>query len=368
MGRCVARVPLFPLQSAHTHDRRLGGSIGGCTPSNRGGKEAQTAFKIEQTTPSESPWSHADSFPGKRVGIERGRALSHVHNGQRHGDILYTHILNQEIIVMNSEEVAVELLEKRSRKYSDRRVVATADFHSDTGLAGSSILRLHAIDHHHFFHAGPALSYRPRRLQTAYEILTRILDDATHYAEHFYTTRGIVRDTNGGEAFTKSLKRAADVSTRLVTPGSAAFFTAFPCLKKLLPAWFPFMGFKSEAAKCAKLANDGLHGSYAWVKQQVDKGITRSSLVADAATRYRLEDDFTDPFEFVFRVDDVNFVKLISSTSSLWHSFRRLDCRRLRSVPGPASPLDFSVNLSVSWLVASPGHICFFQPSRGRNA
>ena len=36
------------------------------------------------------------------------------------GELLYIRLLNQEVIVINSEEVAKDLLERRSRKYSDR--------------------------------------------------------------------------------------------------------------------------------------------------------------------------------------------------------------------------------------------------------
>jgi len=41
------------------------------------------------------------------------------------GDIVYSHFFNQEIIVINSEKVATELLEKRSQNYSDRPKLPT---------------------------------------------------------------------------------------------------------------------------------------------------------------------------------------------------------------------------------------------------
>ena len=47
----------------------------------------------------------------------------------RTGDIVYTRVLGQDIIVLNSEQVAVALLEKRSQKYSDRPVFSTADLY-----------------------------------------------------------------------------------------------------------------------------------------------------------------------------------------------------------------------------------------------
>lgn len=36
------------------------------------------------------------------------------------GDLVYTRLLNQEVIVINSEEIARDLLERRSYNYSDR--------------------------------------------------------------------------------------------------------------------------------------------------------------------------------------------------------------------------------------------------------
>ena len=47
----------------------------------------------------------------------------------RAGDIVYTRALGQEIIILNSEELAIALLEKRSDKYSDRPVYSVAELY-----------------------------------------------------------------------------------------------------------------------------------------------------------------------------------------------------------------------------------------------
>ena len=39
------------------------------------------------------------------------------------GDLVYTRLLNQDVIVINSEDVAKDLLERRSRNYSDRPAI-----------------------------------------------------------------------------------------------------------------------------------------------------------------------------------------------------------------------------------------------------
>ncbi|KIK74882.1 hypothetical protein PAXRUDRAFT_835861 [Paxillus rubicundulus Ve08.2h10] len=220
-----------------------------------------------------------------------------------YGDILYTRLFNQEIIVLNSEEAVVELLERRSAKYSDRPFIGTADLCGCEWVTAlehyGPRLRQHRRFYHQSFNSGASLSYRPRQLQAAYNMLARILYDPTDYAEHLDTFSATVvlsvtygYDTNSGEDFAKSLKRAADILARCGTPEAGAFCAAFPFVKKL-PAWFPFMGFKSAAAECAKLAKDARNQSYAWVRKQVDEGTARQSMVSDAITG--LDDDSKDP-------------------------------------------------------------------------
>lgn len=44
-----------------------------------------------------------------------------------YGDIIYSRILNQDVIILNSEKIARALLEKRSSNYSDRPRFATME-------------------------------------------------------------------------------------------------------------------------------------------------------------------------------------------------------------------------------------------------
>lgn len=43
------------------------------------------------------------------------------------GEIVYTRVLSQEIILLNSEQTAIALLDKRSEKYSDRPAFSAAE-------------------------------------------------------------------------------------------------------------------------------------------------------------------------------------------------------------------------------------------------
>lgn len=73
------------------------------------------------------------------------------------GDIVYTRVLGQDIVILNSKEVAIELLEKRSQKYSDRPVISIADmyvfFRASPGvhftLTGVQTKVRHGMDDNH---------------------------------------------------------------------------------------------------------------------------------------------------------------------------------------------------------------------------
>jgi len=62
-----------------------------------------------------------------------------------------------------------------------------------------------------------------------------------------------------------------------------------------LPAWFPGMGFKSDAPECRRLVSEAINSPYAWTQQRVAEGNATPSMVADAITRHRLDDNSSDP-------------------------------------------------------------------------
>ncbi|KAG8217059.1 hypothetical protein J3R82DRAFT_5053 [Butyriboletus roseoflavus] len=45
----------------------------------------------------------------------------------KYGDIMYIRLLDEDVIVLNSPQIATELLRKRSQIYSDRPFIATVE-------------------------------------------------------------------------------------------------------------------------------------------------------------------------------------------------------------------------------------------------
>lgn len=55
--------------------------------------------------------------PNQYIWNEQQASLPHCFNS---GDVVYLHVLGRPMIVLNSVQAAVDLLEKRSSNYSDR--------------------------------------------------------------------------------------------------------------------------------------------------------------------------------------------------------------------------------------------------------
>jgi hypothetical protein len=125
------------------------------------------------------------------------------------GYIVYTKLLDMDMIVLNSEEVTNGLLEGRSRIYSDRPYMATIDlclifvfnkyinqlticylysFGREWTTSPARYEAMHTTHrrlYHEVFLSEAALTYRPKQLQKAYEMLLSILHYHENYAGHF---------------------------------------------------------------------------------------------------------------------------------------------------------------------------------------
>ncbi|KAG9312746.1 cytochrome P450 [Chiua virens] len=245
-------------------------------------------------------------FLGNVLGVNPGEPyLTYMEWSKTYGDLICIRALGKKVVILNSEELAVALLDKRSKKYSDRPQFSAAqlfDFDWGTSVARyGPRFRLHRRLLHRAFRAKQALTYRPRQLKSAYEMMESLLDNPLDYPEHFTTFAAAIvmavtygHDMKGGETFVSAMYRATYLVVRYCTPQITALYAAFPFVASL-PAWFPGMIFLSKAAECRSLAVDRLHAPYAWVKRRMGEGNAPPSMVADAIARYQLYDDSKDP-------------------------------------------------------------------------
>ncbi|KAH7905306.1 cytochrome P450 [Hygrophoropsis aurantiaca] len=224
-----------------------------------------------------------------------------------YGDIVYTRLLNKEIIVLNSEEAAVNLLERRSQIYSDRMSLSTADIF---GLGFATTLlpyghewRRHRRLFHQYFRADVSRVYHPMQLQAAHGLLKELLDSPQHLNAHvdqfsaaiimsvMYDYSPKPRD----DPIVTTVQKGLDIALRMATPETTTLLDAFPFIY-----YFPWTSFRHDGALARKYLGDMVEIPYQQVKQSLGTGVTKTSLVGDALQKYEASGELAE-FEMAIK-------------------------------------------------------------------
>ena len=125
------------------------------------------------------------------------------------GDLIYTRLLGRDIIIINSEAVAKELLENRSSNYSDRPYLATKSLRvpfNVISLGSTNVIvrgrcgrdfstifmeygdrwRLHRRFFHQTFRSGAVHRFMPLQHRKVCQLLRRLLDSPDRFPEHIF--------------------------------------------------------------------------------------------------------------------------------------------------------------------------------------
>ncbi|KAG2038524.1 cytochrome P450 [Suillus americanus] len=211
--------------------------------------------------------------------------------GKTYGKIIYSRILGIDLIIINSETIARELLDKRSANYSTRPVIPTNELSGlafNTGfLPYGETLRQHRKIFHEVLRAEVSVSYHEIYSRHANELAINLLDATSDWRQYTqtYIASLIMTVTYGHlahgheDSFLTRAQELADIAIHIMSPERTAVFTAFPFLEKL-PFWcfggaFALMGRSREL--CQQLLNE----PFSEVKEQMANGTASRSLVTD---------------------------------------------------------------------------------------
>ncbi|KAG1883455.1 cytochrome P450 [Suillus subluteus] len=221
--------------------------------------------------------------------------LAYTEWGKQYGDIVYSHLFGQHIIVINSEKVAIELLEKRSYNYSDRPELPTNDllgFDFNTILMryGARWRRQRRI-FHQAFRAEAALSYRPMQQQKAQQLMSNMLDTPEEFVNHIRVFSSSVimsasydYDTKYDDPLVALIGMSLELAVQELRPEVAAVFIAFPSLLRL-PAWFPGMSIKKKAIQSREWVREWMDDPFQYVLKRMAEGTAQSCMVSNALRR-----------------------------------------------------------------------------------
>ncbi|KAG1845248.1 cytochrome P450 [Suillus tomentosus] len=200
-------------------------------------------------------------FVGNVIGIDPDHPwLAYSRWATEYGEIVYTRLFSQDIVIINSERVAHDLLDRRSHNYSTRPpgLVHILDFfghdYSTTFLPYSDKWRLHRRIFHEAFRLEAVSSFRPIQMRNARSLILNLLASPEVYGTHLHTfsTSTIISIMYDyaiapvNDPFLALIERSLEIDVRVFRPEVAAVVTQFPILEKL-PPWLPGASFVRDA-------------------------------------------------------------------------------------------------------------------------
>ncbi|KAJ7159322.1 cytochrome P450 [Mycena crocata] len=210
---------------------------------------------------------------------------------RKYGSIVHMNIFGNSIVVLNSMETVVDLLEKRAANYSHRPVFTMAGeligLDNAIGLNNRDKVwrhqrRLAAIA------LGPlgTKRYMPVHQRLAASMLSELQDRPEDFVSIFKlaATRLILEITYGLSPATMEdpqmvhTLRTLELVSESIQPG--AYLVDFIPWLKHIPAWVPFLGIHATAAAGRAQVSLTVNGPFDYVKEQMEAGTAKPSLVA----------------------------------------------------------------------------------------
>ncbi|KAJ8583010.1 cytochrome P450 [Rhizopogon salebrosus TDB-379] len=212
--------------------------------------------------------------------------------GKKYGDISHIEVLGQHIFVLNSVNITMDMLDKKSSVYSDRPVFPMAG----ELVGGKDILALlpygdrfrwYRKNFHRVIGSRTAMKvYNPIEEIETHRFLKRVLANPEELMEHVRHTAGavILRISHGYEVkenndpFVDLADRALVIFSESTVPG-AWMVDTIPSLAKV-PEWFPGAGFKRIAREWNRTIEEMVSAPFQFVQDQMAAGTALKSFAS----------------------------------------------------------------------------------------
>ncbi|OJT08570.1 O-methylsterigmatocystin oxidoreductase [Trametes pubescens] len=210
----------------------------------------------------------------------------------QYGKLVYFSVLGRSIVVLDSYDTACELLDKRSRNYSDRpdSVMAKLTTFSDSNLPLISY-GPRWRQHRRIFHQTLQLptvdtAYRPNLRQVTRELLLNLLEGPQAFSRHInHAFVASVLSIGYGINiprddiyYGKLLHDALETLETIVVPGKYPV-EVFPALQ-YLPSWMPGAGFKKDIGVVRENVLNARHELYDKGKSLLDSEYAGDTMIA----------------------------------------------------------------------------------------
>ncbi|KAF9647047.1 cytochrome P450 [Thelephora ganbajun] len=209
------------------------------------------------------------------------------------GEITYLNVLGQELIILNSSKVAVDLLDKRSAIYSDRPILMMGG--EIVGWNRSLALTQYGPRFREFRKYMSRLvgtrasmeKFTPLQEKETAKFVARVMADPGSLVHQIRKTTGtiILMISHGytvkehDDPIVDLVEAAVNGFSECTEPG--AFLVDMVPLLRHVPGWFPGAGWKAKAERFAKLLTDMADIPHQFVKDQMAAGTAVPSFTSE---------------------------------------------------------------------------------------
>ncbi|KAF8516538.1 putative CyP450 monooxygenase [Hysterangium stoloniferum] len=240
---------------------------------------------------------------------------------KEYGDLVYLRVLGTSILFVNSNNMAQELFEKRSKIYSDRPALTM--LHELMGFDwGLPVMPYGESFRHHRrvtqrkLTSGSLLEYRPIQLKNARHLLQRLEASPTKFLEHTrHTISAIIMEITYGiqikphnDPYVALVEEAMGPAALAAAPG-AFMVDIIPALK-YIPEQFPGASFQRKARIWSQLLNDMVEVPFEAVKAMMKSGKAQPSMTST----------LLEELSSMNNVDEENEEKIIRNVVGMIHA------------------------------------------------
>ncbi|KAG0698690.1 cytochrome P450 [Suillus ampliporus] len=225
-----------------------------------------------------------------------------------YGDLIFARILDQDVVVINSQHVAEALMDRRSRIYSDRPHLATLEPYgwliSFSFLGYGDEWRLARRLFHQTFRPESAVRFRPIQIKQAREMIVNLIDDPQHYHSHFATFTSSVampiiydyQPSARDDPLIRVVEHAQILGLAVLTSERAFLLKMFPFLLRL-PDWCWGSSIKRDAQISTKIMAEMADVPFQHARQNMDENtfLGQCSMVAGNLQRMEKQDEALKP-------------------------------------------------------------------------
>jgi len=212
--------------------------------------------------------------------------------GKKYGSIVSVSIFGRNFVIVNDVNVAVDILDKKSRIYSDRPRFPMAELIGWSDSPGLTPYSRHSRKQRRMFHqligTNKAVSKFHGMSETeAHRFLKLLLDKPEDLVHHIRRMTGslILRITYGYQTqpdkdpYLSLSELVTEHFALAVSPGT--FLVNYIPALMHLPDWFPGAGFKRIARDWGKDVHEVTEGPYQFVKRGLENGTAETSAISE---------------------------------------------------------------------------------------